>query len=208
MVTSDLEGLGAHFRGSTLQVAAVNGNRFFADSNRRLNYLVRYRKSQTHFSYGGSLQLGTQLVPAGLNQTNRDNVYGVDAQWTLGRLGIRGEFAHGNRPSTLPTLETLFTPGFIEGQRVRTIGSSVSALWALTPRAQAYVRVDRLVGDTFELCPEVKDQNCIINGVNGGLRWNLSQIGTIGVDVQWKSRVSHDDDAVNTRLQITSGITF
>jgi hypothetical protein len=196
------------FDGMHLAIAAVNGNRFYADSNRQLNYLVRVRRLHKQFAWGGSVQLGIQPTPAQVNQTNNENVFGLDAQWAIGRLGLRAEFAHGNRPATMVTRDVEFNPTFIEGERVRTVGWTLSGLWSFSANTQAYLRFDRLGGDTIQLCPQSKDGSCKSNSVNGGVRWIVAQYGIFGIDVQRKDRVSHDRNGVNTRLQVTSGIVF
>jgi hypothetical protein len=66
--------------GLTYYLAAVNGNRFFADSNRQLNFLFRLRKVHHSIAYGSSVQLGTQITPPGVTQTNDENAFGVDLQ--------------------------------------------------------------------------------------------------------------------------------
>jgi hypothetical protein len=207
MVTGRLDSACALCAGLQVEAAVVNGNRFFRDSNRRLNYLVRIRKQHPAFSYGGSAQLGTQITPPDVAQVNDENVYGADAQWVIGQFGLRGEFVHANRPATLLAREPVFAPAFVEGARVRTVGASLTGLWSITPQQQAYIRLDRLAGDPVVLCPEEKDGSCKINAVNGGFRQRLEN-SYIGVDLQWKNRLSFNHDAVNTRMQVTWSLLF
>jgi hypothetical protein len=208
MVMGNLKGQCPQCLGINYAVAVVNGNRLFGDSNQQVNYLFRVRNVGERVAYGGSVQLGTQIIPTGIAQTNDENVYGLDAQWTLGRLGLRAEFVHANRPSTLYAPNPIFAPAFIEGDRVRTVGTSATGLWALTSGRQVYVRFDRLAGDTIALCPGEKDGTCKINAVNGGLRQRLAEHGVVSADLQWKNRLSFNHDAVNTKLQVTSSLFF
>jgi hypothetical protein len=194
--------------GLSYAAAVVNGNRFFSDSNSQVNYLFRVRRVQKNVAYGGSVQLGTQITPPGVAQSNNENAFGADVQWATGRLGLRAEFVHANRPSTFLAPDPVFTPAFVEGERVRSVGSSVTALWSLSNDRQLYVRFDRLAGDTVTICPDLKDGSCKVNAVNGGLRQRIAEHGLVGVDLQWKNRVSFNSDAVNTRLQITSSLVF
>jgi len=52
-------------------------------------------------SVGASVQLGKQLLPPSVGGDNNENVYGVDVQFVIGRLRVRGECMAGNMPSTL-----------------------------------------------------------------------------------------------------------
>ncbi|MBI3952137.1 MAG: hypothetical protein HY314_16945 [Acidobacteria bacterium] len=99
-------------------IAALNGNRFFTDSNRQLNYLFRLRKQfdAINLAAGVSVQLGNQLLPSGLGGNNNEDVFGVDLQYAHGRFGFRGEFVAGNMPSTLLGLEPEFAPAFHPGR--------------------------------------------------------------------------------------------
>jgi hypothetical protein len=209
MVMGDLRNAGGPLAGVSFAAAIVNGNRFFADSNKQLNYVFRFRNAHSaHLAYGAAVQLGTQLVPPGLNQTDNENVYGADVQWTSGRLGARVEFAHANRPSTFLAPAPTFTPAFVEGERVRSVASTATVLWALTPRSQLYGRFDRFAGDTVRLCPSLKDGGCKINAVNGGLRQTVNGRGFVNLDLQWKNQPSFNYDAINTALQVSMGVIF
>jgi hypothetical protein len=209
MVIGDLRDAGGRLAGVSFAVAAVNGNRFFADSNKQLNYLFRLRNAQSaHLAYGVSVQLGTQLVPPGVNQTDDENVIGADVQWTSGRLGARAEFVHANRPSTFLASTPVFAPAFVQGARVRSVATTASVLWALTPNSLLYGRFDRFAGDTVRLCPSLKDGSCKINAVNGGVRQTVNGRGFVNVDLQWKNQPSFNYDAVNTALQVSVGVVF
>ena len=50
-------------------VGAFNGNRFFNDSNRQVNYMARIRKifDKDKLAVGASVQLGKQLLPTGVS---------------------------------------------------------------------------------------------------------------------------------------------
>ncbi|GBC76882.1 hypothetical protein HRbin08_00350 [bacterium HR08] len=127
--------------------AVLNGNRFFVDSNRQLNYLFRLRKrfEAINLAAGVSVQLGNQLLPPGLGGNNNENVFGVDVQYAHGRFGLRGEFVAGNMPSTLLGLEPEFAPAF---RPVRhSSGGAIFATYQLTKKDNVYARYDQFNGD-------------------------------------------------------------
>jgi hypothetical protein len=180
--------------------AMLNGNRFFTDSNRQLNYLFRVRKrfAAINLATGVSAQLGHQLLPPGLSGSNNENVFGVDLQYAVGRWGLRGEFVAGNMPSTLLGLEPEFAPAFRPGRH--SSGGAVFATYRLTEKDNIYARYDQFNGDP------VSGQN--VRAFNFGYFRLLGEQARIGLDYQFKNRLSFNDDAVNTKLQLTWGITF
>jgi hypothetical protein len=208
MLFGDLCGLSGICEGLSYAVAVVNGNRLFNDSNRQVNYLARVRQRWPGFALGGSVQLGTQVTPPDVDQTNNEHAFGVDAQWQRGPFGIRGEFVHANRPATRYGPDLAYWPGFIAGTRVRTVAETVTALWEIDRQRLLYFRVDRLAGDAMVLCPEDKDGGCKINAINGGFRQRIGSRGDVTLDLQWKDRLSFGNDAVNTRAQVTSSLRF
>ncbi|MBI3951611.1 MAG: hypothetical protein HY314_14260 [Acidobacteria bacterium] len=180
--------------------AVLNGNRFFTDSNRQLNYLFRLRKQfeAINLAAGVSVQLGHQLLPPGFSGNNHENVFGVDVQYAWGRFGLRGELVAGNRPSTRLGLEPGFAPAFRPGRH--SSGGAVFATYQLTEKDNIYARYDQFNGDP------VTGQN--VRAFNFGyFRW-LGESARIGLDYQFKNRLSFNDDAVNTKLQVTWGMTF
>src|SRR5262245_17837137 len=128
-------------------IGAFNGNRFFADNNRQMNYVVRVRKlfERRKFAIGFSAQLGKQLLPPGLSDNNDENLIGFDFQAVIGRLGLRGEFVAGNTPSTLLGIEPEFADTFRPG--AKSAGGALFATWRLTNRDQIYVRYDQFNRD-------------------------------------------------------------
>jgi hypothetical protein len=208
MVFGDLCGLAGVCEGWSYAVAVVNGNRLFRDSNAQVNYLARVRRRGAGWAAGGSVQLGTQVTPPGVDQTNNEHAFGVDGQWQRGPFGVRGEFVHANRPATRYGPEVAFWPGFIAGKRVRTVAETVTALWELDRDRLVYIRFDRLAGDAMFVCPDAKDGGCKINAINGGFRQRLGSRGDVTLDLQWKDRLSFGYDAVNTRAQVTSSVRF
>jgi hypothetical protein len=89
-------------------VGAFNGNRFFNDSNRQVNYMGRIRKTfNKKLAVGVSIQLGKQLLPPGISGNDNERLVGLDFQFTAGRLGLRGEALTGNMPSTPATIGVL-----------------------------------------------------------------------------------------------------
>jgi hypothetical protein len=181
-------------------IGAFNGNRFFVDSNRQLNYLFRLRKQfpAINLAAGVSAQLGHQLLPPGVSGNNNENVFGVDLQYARGRFGLRGELVTGNMPSTLLGLEPEVAPAFRPSKH--SAGGAVLGTYQLTERNHIYARYDQFNGDP------VTGQN--VRAFNFGYFRLLGESSRIGVDYQFKNRLSFNDDAVNTRLQITWGITF
>ena len=180
--------------------AVLNGNRFFVDNNRQLNYLFRLRKhfQAINLAAGVSVQLGNQLLPPGLAGNNNENLFGVDLQYVHGRFGLRGEFVAGNMPSTRLGLEAEFAPAFRPGRH--SSGGAVFATYQLTEKDNIYARYDQFNGDP------VTGQN--VRAFNFGYFRLLGEQARIGLDYQFKNRLSFNDDAVNARLQITWGMTF
>ncbi len=181
-------------------IGAFNGNRFFVDSNRQLNYIARIRKrfESINLSTGLSVQRGHQLLPAGMTGNNDENVIGVDLQYAYRRLGLRGEFVAGNMPSTLVGLKPRFAPAFRPGRH--SSGGAALATYRLTEKDHLYSRYDRFNGDP------VSGQN--VRAFNVGYFRLIGESSRIAVDYQFKDRLSSNDDAVNTRLQLTWGVTF
>jgi hypothetical protein len=107
----------AAFKDLQYSVGAFNGNRFFNDSNRQVNYMARIRKivSKDKLAIGASVQLGKQLLPPGVSGNNNERLFGLDFQFTAGRFGLRGEGLAGNMSSTAATLEPQFFPAFRPG---------------------------------------------------------------------------------------------
>lgn len=181
-------------------LGVLNGNRFFTDSNRQLNYLVRLRKHfpSINLAAGISAQWGHQLLPPNMAGNNNENVFGVDFQYVYGRFGLRGEFVAGNMPSTLLGLEPEFAPAFRPGRH--SSGGALFATYQLTTKDNVYARYDQFNGDP------VTGRN--VRAFNIGYFRTLGESARIGVDYQFKNRLSFNDDAVNTRLHVTWNITF
>ncbi|HYM07260.1 MAG TPA: porin [Terriglobales bacterium] len=200
MVTTKLDRLGGFWHGTQLFAGAFNGNRFFTDNNRQLNYDLRVRKvfDRLPLAIGASAQLGRQLLPEGTRGNNRENLYGVDVQWAWKRLGVRAEFVAGNMPSTLLGLEPEFAPRFSPG--AHSAGGSVFSSFRLAHQDQVYWRYDQFNRDL------VSGQN--LRAVNLGYFRYLGEKSRIGLDYQFKNRVSHNDDLLNTRLQIIWNVMY
>ena len=94
LVATKLDGLGSGWHGAELSAAVLNGNRFFADNNRQLNYDIRFRKvfDTLHLAFGISAQIGTQIIPPGVKGSTSENLYGTDVQWAHGRFGATSHF--------------------------------------------------------------------------------------------------------------------
>ena len=200
MLMTKLDSLGTPLRGVSVYGAALNGNRFFQDNNRQLNYNLRARKvfASLPLAIGASAQLGRQLLPPGLEGSNRENYYGVDLQFVWKRLGVRSEFAAGNMPSTLLDIEPEFAPAFRPGAH-----SSAGAVFAnlnLTRKSDIYWRFDQFNGDP------VSGRN--IRALNFGYFRTVGSNSRFGVDYQFKKGVTLNDDHVNTRLQVTWNVFY
>lgn len=187
-------------------VGVLNGNRFFTDSNHQLNYNFRLRKhfESINLVAGVSAQVGTQLLPPGLRGNNNENLFGVDFQYALGRFGFRAEFVGGNMPSTELGLEPEFASAFRPGRH--SWGSALFATYQITDKDNIYVRHNYFNGDP------ITGQN--VSAFNFGCFRSFQTLGKlgesarIGFDFQIKDRLSFEDDAVNTRLQITGLVKF
>ncbi len=200
MLMAALDEFGAYLSGTTLYAAVLNGNRFFDDNNRNLNYNFRLRKVFSSFplALGASAQLGRQILPPGLQGTAREDLLGVDLQFAWKRLGVRSEFAAGNMPSTLLNLEPEYAPAFRPGAKSRGAATFVNI--HLTRRNDIYGRFD-----WFENDPVTSDS---VHAWNVGYFRTVGERGRVGVDYQWKNRLSYNDDRLNTRLQITWNVIY
>jgi hypothetical protein len=147
MLTARLDALGSFWRGMQLYAGAFNGNRFFNDNNRQLNYDVRIRKlfDTVPLAVGASMQLGHQLLPDGMSGDNRENLYGADLQFVWRRLGVRAEVVAGNMPSTLLGLTPEFAPHFRPG--AHSAGGSAFSSFRLTGVDTIYARYDQFNSD-------------------------------------------------------------
>jgi hypothetical protein len=181
--------------------ALLNGNRFFADRDGQLDALLRVRRlfPSVRLAAGVSLQVGNQLLPpADLSGDDGVTIVGADAQYAVGRLGLRVEAVHGTRPSTLLSLETEFAPAW--GPGLNTSGATAGALYRLTDADQIYGRFDVLAGDP------VTGETARAGDI-GYLRF-IDEHARIGVNWQWKNRPTFNDDEINTRFQVTMGVVF
>jgi hypothetical protein len=181
--------------GAQLFLAAFNGNRFFADSNRRMNYNVRLRKvfDRLPLAAGVSAQIGQQLLPEGAIGNDDENLVGADVQWAWRRLGVRAEFVTGSRPSTLLALEPEFALAFRPG--ARSSGGTVFSSVRLTGTDQVYGRYDQFNGDPMF--------GYDVRAFNVGYLRRVGAYSRVGIDYQFKSRVTANDDSLNSRLQVS-----
>lgn len=183
-----------------VDVAALNGNRFWNDNDGRLDYALRVRKrlSRVPLAVGVSTQLGSQIVPPGSDASTNVRLIGFDLQTALGPIGLRTEWVHGTRPSTLLGLDPDYTTAFAPD--TTTTGLAAAALVRAGARAEAYGRFDYLGGDPMT--------GRSVRAVDAGYRRRIGPSGAWGVSAQWKSAITANDDAVNTRVQTTVGVTF
>ena len=184
--------------GVQLFLAALNGNRFFADSNRRMNYNARLRKvfDRLPLAAGVSAQIGQQLLPDGVTGDDDENLVGADVQWAWRRLGVRAEFMTGSRPSTLLDLEPEFAPAFRSG--ARSSGGTLFSSVRLTDADQVYGRYDQFNGDPVF--------GYDVRAFNLGYLRRVGAYSRIGIDYQFKNRVTANDDRLNSRLQVSVNV--
>ncbi len=147
LIPVKLEELGAAWKGAQISAAVLNGNRFFVDNNRQLNYNIRFRKvfSSVPFAVGASAQIGKQLLPPGVSGSANENLYGADAQWSWKRVGVRAEVAGANMPSTLLGLTPEFAPRFHPGAHVA--GGMAFIGFRVVGQDQVYARYDQFNRD-------------------------------------------------------------
>ena len=200
MLSADLSKVTDWTRGVSISVAAFNGNRFFDDNNSDLNYNFRIRKifSRLPLAVGASFQRGTQILPPGMSGDDDENLYGVDIQYVVGRLGIRAEYVRGNMPSTLLALEPEFTPGFMPG--MKSSGKAAFFNYNLSRRDDIYWRWDK-----FENDPVTRDD---IRAFNLGYLRQVGPNSRIGVDYQSKNNVTFNDDELNNALSFTWNVSY
>jgi hypothetical protein len=179
-------------------VGAFNGNRFFNDSNRQVNYMARIRKifNKEGLAIGASVQLGKQLLPPGISGNDNERLVGLDFQFTKGRFGLRGEALAGNRPSTAATLDPQFFPAFRSVSH--STAGELSAIYRVVKAHNVYARYNQFNGDP------VTGQN--IRAFNFGYFLPIGGRSRVSFDYQIKNHPSFEDDAINGRLQITWGI--
>jgi hypothetical protein len=179
-------------------VGAFNGNRFFNDSNRQVNYMARIRKifDKEKLAVGASVQLGKQLLPPGVSGNDNERLFGLDFQFAAGRFGLRGEAMSGNRPSTLAAIDPQFFPAFRPGAHSSAAELLVS--YRVAGAHNVYARYNQFNGDP------VTGLN--IRAFNFGYFLPIGQRSRLSFDYQFKNHPSFEDDAVNGRFQITWGI--
>lgn len=200
MLMAKLDSLGSIWHGTQLFAGAFNGNRFFVDNNRQLNYDLRLRKvfDRVPLAIGASVQLGRQLLPDGVRGNNRENLFGTDIQWVWKRLGVRAEFVGGNMPSTVLSLQPEFAPAFRPGYH--SAGGSVFSSFRVTRQSEVYARYDRFNRDP------ISGKNA--RAFNLGYFRYFGDKSRIGVDYQFKDHVSFNDDLLNTKFQIIWNVAY
>lgn len=199
MLSGDLGFLpSAAFKDLQYFVGAFNGNRFFNDSNRQVNYMARIRKifDKEKLAVGASVQLGKQPLPLGISGNDNERLFGVDFQYTSGRFGLRGEALAGNRPSTLPTIDTQFFPAFRPGSH--SSAAELLMSYRVAGPHNIYARYNQFNGDPMT--------GLNIRAFNFGYFLPIGQLSRLSFDYQFKNHPSFEDDAINGRFQITWGI--
>ena len=183
-----------------IYAAVLNGNRFWNDNNDRLDTVLRIRRLMPtiRLAVGASAQIGSQVVPS--PETDRGNVrlIGLDAQYTLHRLGLRAEWVHGTRPSTLLALHTEFAEAYAPG--TSTDGVAASIIMRASPHDQVYGRFDQLTGD-----PVTGHR---VRAADVGYRRLLNDAARLAIAYQWKNEPTDNDDAINARFHVTFGVSF
>jgi phosphate-selective porin len=200
MLAANLDGRARWSSGLSVHAGIFNGNRFFNDNNSDLNYNFRVRKvfDSLPLAVGASVQLGTQVVPPDIGSNADEDLYGIDVQYVVGRLGIRGEYVRGDMPSTLLGLEPDFAPAFTPDST--SSGATAFFNYNLTVDDDIYWRWDR-----FENDPVTGND---IRAFNiGYTRW-IGDNSRIGIDYQTKNDVTFNDDELNTKLSITWNVLW
>ena len=189
---------GSAFKDLQYFVGAFNGNRFFNDSNRQVNYMARIRKifDKEKFAVGASVQLGKQLLPPGVTGNDNERLFGVDFQFATGRFGLRGEAIAGNRPSTSAALEPEFFRAFRPG--AHSSAEELSASYRVVKGHTVYARYNQFNGDPLTALN--------IRAFNFGYFLPVGDLSRLSFDYQFKNYPSFEDDAINGRFQITWGI--
>jgi hypothetical protein len=189
---------GAAFKDLQYSVGAFNGNRFFNDSNRQVNYMARIRKifDKEKLAVGASVQPGKQLLPPGVSGNDNERLFGLDFQFATGRFGLRGEALTGNRPSTFAAIEPQFFPAFRPGSH--SSAGSLLATYRVAGAHNIYARYNQFNGDP------VTGLN--IRAFNFGYFLPIGKLSRLSFDYQFKNHPSFEDDAVNGRFQITWGV--
>jgi hypothetical protein len=199
MLSGDLGFLpAAAFKDLEYFVGAFNGNRFFNDSNRQVNYMARIRKvfDKEKLAVGASVQLGKQPLPLGAAGNDNEQVFGFDFQYATGRFGLRGEALTGNRPSTLPTIDQQFFSAFRPG--THSSAAELLLSYRIGGQHNVYARYNQFNGDPMT--------GLNIRAFNFGYFRPIGQLSRLSFDYQFKNHPSFEDDAINGRFQITWGI--
>jgi len=198
MLSGDLGFLAAPaFKDLQYFVGAFNGNRFFNDSNRQVNYMGRIRKAfNKKLAIGVSAQLGKQLLPPGISGNDNERLFGLDFQFTAGRFGLRGEALTGNMPSTLASIDPEFFQSFRPG--AHSSAGELLTSYRVAGAHTVYARYNQFNGDP------VTGLN--IKAFNFGYFRPIGERSRLSFDYQFKNHPSFEDDAVNGRFQVTWGI--
>jgi hypothetical protein len=189
---------GGPFKDLQYFVGAFNGNRFFNDSNRQVNYMARIRKifDKDKLAVGASVLLGKQLLPPGVSGNDNQRLFGLDFQFTTGRIGLRGEAIAGNRPSTPATFEPVFFPAFRPG--THSSAGEFLVTYRVAGAHNLYARYNQFNGDP------VTGLN--IRAFNFGYFLPIGRLSRLSFDYQFKNHPSFEDDAINGRFMVTWGI--
>jgi hypothetical protein len=180
-------------------VGVFDGNRFFNDNNRQVNYMARVRKIlDKKFAVGASMQLGKQILPPSLSGNDNERIFGVDFQFAVGRLGLRGETVVGNMPSTSVSLQPIFFPAFRPG--AHSTAESLFIGYHVFGENNIYARYNQFNRDPMT------GKN--VRALDLGYFRPISHISRLSIDYQFKNHPSFEDDAVNARFQITWQIVF
>jgi Phosphate-selective porin O and P len=188
---------GGAFKDLQYFVGGFNGNRFFNDSNRQVNYMARVRKifNKEKLAVGASAQLGKQLLPPGVSG-NDNELFGIDFQFATGRFGLRSEALTGNRPSTPATITPEFFPAFRPGTHSTAAEATVS--YRVAKAHNVYARYNQFNGDP------VTGRN--IRAFDFGYFLPVGERSRLSFDYQFKNHPSFEDDAINGRFMVTWGI--
>ncbi len=155
--------------------------------------ISKYREMEVE-----TLLLGFVTLPPGVSGNDDEDVYGIDLQYVVGRLGIRVEYMRGDTPSTLLSLEPEFTPSFSPGSK--SWGAAAFFNYNLTANDDIYWRWDRFNNDP------VTGQD--IRAFSLGYLRNVGPNSRLGIDYQFKNDVTFNDDQLNNSLSITWNVLY
>ena len=180
--------------------AVLNGNRFWNDNNDRLDTVLRIRRliPQRQLAVGASLQIGSQIVPSASDRGNV-RIVGLDAQYSVHRVGLRAEWVHGTPPLDAARAGSR-VHGCLRPRHVHRWSGGLADRAGDASRPAVYGRFDQLSGDPMT--------GHRVRAGDIGYRRLLNDSARLSIGYQWKNEPTDNDDAVNARFHVTFGVGF